>query len=122
MKSAYYAFHDGEGRIVGAFFGKPGEVDRNRPAGTTAVSVGHMPNAATDYISNGELVARPPQDAVLNGLVLSSLPDPCDVVIEGATYPVTGGTVTLEFGLPGDYTVTVIAFPFLDTDFTVTAP
>lgn len=122
MKAGHYLYYDTAGRIVGAAFCLPTDAARNAPPGTGWIASNHAPEPATEWVDDGALAARPAQDSTLTGLVLASLPDPCEVVIEGDRYPVTGGTVTLSFGLPGTYAVRVEAFPWLDADFEVTAP
>lgn len=72
------------------------------------------------WIDKGEVAERPDSPAVLAGSVLSQLPAPCTVWINGAAYLCTDTSAQLDFTYPGTYHVRVEAFPFLDATFTVT--
>jgi len=58
----------------------------------------------------------------INGLELSNLPSPCIVTVEDQRVEVTGGTITLEFDVPGEYSVTLEAPKHLQTIIQVTQP
>jgi len=74
-------------------------------------------------------LATPPDKttALADGVDLVSftgLPNPTDYEITGpaaATGTTTTGALQFTFDFPGDYTVTIKAFPYLDQVFTVTA-
>lgn len=58
----------------------------------------------------------------VNGLELSNLPSPCIVTVEDQRVEVTGGTIILEFDVPGEYSITLEAPKHLQTIIQVTQP
>lgn len=77
--------------------------------------------------SAGELAERQPMSpsqAISEGvLVLSALPDPCEVRVEGQVERVTGGSVTIEFDLPGRYLISLgDSVPFLPQTLEINIP
>jgi len=122
-RPTHYAWHDATGRIVKLAYCLPAERAANDKPGCEWIDTGTAEaDPARQYINDGALADRPLQATTRDGLVLADLPDPCEVLIEGTSYPVTGGTVTLEFGLPGTYAVRVEAWPYQPMTFEVTAP
>jgi hypothetical protein len=77
-------------------------------------------DADRHYITNGVAHPRPANPVTLTGTTLSNLPVPCVVRINASEYSCTDGTATLNLTLAGTYTVTIVAFPFLDAVFTIT--
>lgn len=82
------------------------------------VFVGNV-DGRTQYVRDGHRHARPANPALLVGLELTQLPMPCEVVINDKTYPCGGGRATVNFNLPGQYRVRIVAFPFLDALFEI---
>lgn len=75
----------------------------------------------THYVLDGEVALRPANPAALAGMVLSGLPIPSTVTINGITYGVDDGTLEMSFPRAGSYSITVTSpFPFLDASFTHT--
>ena len=74
------------------------------------------------YVSNGEVLDRPVNPATASGMTLLNVPVPATLLIGREIYDVTESTVELEFNLPGTYTVKVIAWPYLDKEFTIENP
>jgi hypothetical protein len=110
-----FARYDDTGRILAT---------GSMPAAMLALQDGniYVGTADTDrhYVANGVAHPRPPNPAALTGATLSNLPVPCVIRINASEYPCADGTATLNLTLAGIYTVTVIAFPFLDAVFTIT--
>ncbi|MCY0916238.1 hypothetical protein [Massilia antarctica] len=75
----------------------------------------------THYVRDGHKHVRPESSALLAGRDLTRLPMPCEVVINDKTYPCGEGCATLNFNLPGLYSVRIVAFPFLDALFEIQA-
>lgn len=73
----------------------------------------------TQMVVNGVVQDRPANPTTLNGAVLSNVPVPAVVVINGASYSTNESTVELGLTM-GTYAVKVEAFPYLDKQFTVT--
>lgn len=75
----------------------------------------------THYEVDGVLSLRPEQLTVLSGFTLRNLPEPCQVIINGIPYEVNTKTLELEFDEPGTYSIKIVAFPYLDKEFTIEA-
>lgn len=76
-------------------------------------------SANTHYVNSGVTVERPSSPAILTGMVLSQLPNPSTVIINGISYTVTEGTAELEFDYPGTYKVLVESWPHLNKEFII---
>jgi hypothetical protein len=75
----------------------------------------------TDYVVNKAVLPRPVTPATLTGTVLSNLPNPSTVTINGTAYTVTDGELDMTFPNAGTYAITVSSpFPYLDASFTHT--
>jgi hypothetical protein len=74
----------------------------------------------TDYIVAGVKTARPVSPVTLAGTTLSNVPVPAKVRVNAMFYDTTDSTVELTLPALGTYSITVIAFPYLDKSFTVT--
>lgn len=70
------------------------------------------------YALNGEAVERPVCPSVLTGLVLSDLPVPSVIDINGTRYDSDESIVELDLGT-GSFKITIIAWPYLDGVFNV---
>lgn len=77
----------------------------------------HDPEAV--YVKNGEALARPVQNTILDGHTLMHLPIPCIVRINESDYDCDDSTAELVLDQNTTYTVTVIAWPFIDREFTI---
>lgn len=90
----------------------------------------------THYFVDGQPIDRPAQQTGIDvttidvaadeAATLSGLPDPCLVTVSSPatgteTVAVTGGELTLSVGVPGEYAVTVEAFPHLPWETVVHA-
>lgn len=67
-----------------------------------------QPNQYVDLLS-GKIVNKLILAPLVTGLLVTGLPSPCEVTIEGETTEVIGGEVTFDFSLPGTYFVEVAA-------------
>lgn len=73
----------------------------------------------TEYVLDRTIVPRPPCPASFAGSVLTGLPVPCTLTINGQVYDVTEATVTLDFPHPGLYEIRVACWPYLNATFSV---
>ena len=97
----------------------------------TEDSVEGIPRLEYDYVIDNIITPRPAQQTTLsnapviaNGIdstAIQQLPIPCTVSMNGEVYEVTDGLLELSFDTPGEYQVTVTAFPYLDKTFTIEA-
>lgn len=87
----------------------------------TLVAEGEIGSHYVD-VATKSVHPRLPGPAVLTGTTLTNLPDPCRLLIDAASYEVTGGVAELSFPQPGTYRITVASVPYLDQIFTVTIP
>ncbi|OHC66974.1 MAG: hypothetical protein A3H93_18090 [Rhodocyclales bacterium RIFCSPLOWO2_02_FULL_63_24] len=118
--ATYYLWYDAAGRIVRLAYCLPAEREANGRADLPYVAHPIAADPERYWVEGGAVALRPMQVTALNGLTLASLPDPCEIAIDGVRYPCTGGTATLSFGQPGTHRVRVEAFPFLPAEFEVT--
>lgn len=111
-----FAKYDDEGRILAT---------GSMPESMLELQEGNIYVGTVDplreYIADGVAAPRPVNPAALSGTTLTNLPVPCVIQINDSQYPCSDATATLRFAQVGTYTVTVIAFPYLDARFTVTA-
>lgn len=83
--------------------------------GSLVLGIGHP---ETDYVADGAILARPANPAVLTGTVLSGLPNPSTVMINGVAYTVTDSELDMTFPNAGTYAISVRSpFPYLDAAF-----
>lgn len=90
----------------------------------------------THYLVDGVPIERPAQSAAIDvdtiivkeqeTATISGLPDPCIAEISNADtgyqkVTVEGGTLEFQVAIPGDYAITISAFPFLPWDTTIHA-
>jgi hypothetical protein len=77
-------------------------------------------NVMVDDVPIDVVVPRPVNPTTLSGTTLSNVPVPARIRINSTYYDTNEATA--ELGLPAlsTYTVTVMAFPYLDKTFTVT--
>lgn len=74
-------------------------------------------DGSTQYVLNGVKTQRPANPARRQGACLVNLPAPCTIQINGTPYACADTTAALSFTYPGEYRVTVSAFPYLDAQF-----
>lgn len=83
------------------------------------------------FVNNEEIAIRPSNPATISALILSadsidsitisSLPIPCNVTIDDATYEVTDGSFEFSTPLIGEYVIKLESFPYESKEFLVTA-
>jgi hypothetical protein len=88
-------------------------------------------NSATQYISDGEVVARAALTATWSSetvaadgtteVVLSTLPAPCTVYIDGEAVIVDDGSLEFSAGTAGEYNVRVNEAAYLEKEWTIDA-
>ena len=72
------------------------------------------------YVHEGEIVPRPENPTILDGLSLKNVPENSVIWIDSEFYECKdGGTVDLSFNMAGTYVVRVESFPYLDKEFTI---
>ena len=77
------------------------------------------PPLPTHYVANGAVVPRPANPTTIAGTILSNVPVPAVVSINGTPFATADASVDLGLTLMGTYKVVVKAFPYLDKTFTV---
>lgn len=119
MNVTEFVIHDTEGRIL--MYGRASEVEVEATAAIRAGATGYVKGrgeTATHYVVGEEVVDRPTNPAQLAGGTLTCLPTPCSVWINGVEYPCDEDYADLGFDQVGRYQIKVVAFPFLDVEFT----
>ena len=111
-------YEDTTGQILSIFSGPEEEVINYLREGVSAIEGdGHF---TTHFVNNGEVLERQPLPYILDGLVLSGLPQDTQLIIGEHTYTVTDGVAELAFEYPGTYTVQLRCFPYISADLEVT--
>lgn len=70
------------------------------------------------YVVNGTVKERPTQNTMLTGNILTNLPTPCVITINGTRYECNDTKAELEFNQPTTYVVCVEAWPYKDLKVT----
>lgn len=80
-----------------------------------AVFVGYA-NDTLQYIDilTAAVMSKPQMSPVVDASTISGLPSNCIVIVEGQQVSVTGSEITLEFDVPGTYSVLLRAPCYLD--------
>ncbi|UIF90843.1 hypothetical protein [Cupriavidus sp. UYPR2.512] len=118
--NSQYAVYNGAGRILryGSCPEEMVQIQANHPG--ESVIVGACDDLR-HYVAGGEILERPENTATLIGTILTGLPVPCTIIIDGQRYGHDESAVELDL-LAGEHTITVEAFPVLDATFTVSVP
>ena len=70
------------------------------------------------YVLDGAIAARPANPTILTDTLLNGLPQPCTIAINGTVYHCADDHADLSLP-PGEYRITVSAWPYLDANFTL---
>lgn len=119
----HFVFFDGDGRIHSIAHMQVIVVEQQ--AQTIGLSFARVPEPVSleeNYVSAGEVIARPDCPATLEGSQLTGLPVPSVITINGVAYPCEDDSAELEFDQPGSYQVVVSAWPYRDKEFTIENP
>lgn len=83
------------------------------------------------HFETNMILPRPKNPAVISSLtlnpdgldvvVISGLPVPCTLTVEGSSYEVTDSEFEFTADMPGAYKITAEAFPYLPLEWEVTA-
>lgn len=112
------SFYNTRGEITYELIGDEAGIEANKQRATDPWVEGAW-FGKPYYVSSGEVVPRPENPAVLSIQTLNNVPVPAQVIINGVSYETTESVVELEFTQPGTYVVKVVAWPYLDKEFTI---
>jgi hypothetical protein len=111
------SFYNSRGEFTGTLGGDPGFVEVTKQM-TESLWVDGNWDRRTHYVVDGAATLRPACPATIDGMVLTGLPVPCVLDINGINYDVEQSEVELDLGA-GSFVIKVIAFPYLDGVFNV---
>jgi hypothetical protein len=124
--TSHISFYDSTGKITGMASAQPAVMGMLKEHSVD------IPNAQLFvegewfgkdvYIVGGVVTDRPQCTATLSGNTLSGLPVPCEIKVNGSAYACGESSATLEFNQPGTYAIKVIAWPYLDGEFSIVNP
>ena len=117
----YISYYDETGRITGMSYSQPSTMPMIKECTTDPFVNGNWFGKDV-YVLNGEVVDRPENPTTLVGQVLENVPVPATVIINGTNYETNVSRVELGFSQPGTYAVKVVAWPYLDKEFSVENP
>jgi hypothetical protein len=72
------------------------------------------------YVVSDQIVPRPTFTETVSGTVITGLPNPTTVVVNGTTTVVTDGEANLAFKQTGTYFVQLYSFPYVEKTIEVT--
>lgn len=119
MKIMSWLFYDDEGRIRMVAVLPEGDAELTAQANGLRALAAHG-DPEEDFVRGGEVLKRPACPARLVGDELRGLPVPCTILIDDVGYPCDTPDAELVFTQPGEYTVRVQAWPYMDGVFEVT--
>lgn len=109
-------FYSPNGFIVGSVKGDLSIVDFSQWDGFDSIE--GFAESEKSYVLNGVLTERPQNPAVLNGNIISGIPVPGDLWIDGVKYKITEDTV--EISMPSTTRPVLLeCFPYLPITFEV---
>lgn len=111
-----YIEHDDTGRIVGQMILAESDAIQMRASGHKLIRSDKDP--AAHYVRDGMLVPRPTMGCKREGNVLTNLPRPCMIMINSTGYQCEDGRAELHFQHPGTFQVRIVAWPYIDQEFT----
>lgn len=91
------------GAIISTLTGSDFEIRANAPPNSAYVEGTY--DYTRYYITGGVAVEKKTMVIQLNGNVISGLPNPTTVYVEGSQYVVTDGVFEFSSNLPGPYTI-----------------
>ena len=115
------SFYNNRGEITGVVSGDPCVVTTTKELSEALWVDGDYYNKPV-YILNGQVVDRPENPTTVSGQILENVIVPTTVIINGVSYESNESTVELEFNQPGTYTVKIVAWPYLDKEFSFENP
>ena len=118
--SKNYVEHDEQGRII-AHWKVPDDIyDLNKYEKQLIKGVGQ---ADTHYVDTSDMSIkeRPTQLTAWYSNKLLRLPAPCEIVIDGISYPCSDVSAELDLEPNSTYHVVVKAFPYIDWESTIEA-
>jgi hypothetical protein len=125
--------HDADGRITQGLSGamNPDDLNDLRARGFSFVVAPDNASQATNYVVDGQLVARPVADIRITKTefpankraraTITGLPDPCTLFIDGEPVAVDGGRLELTADMPATYSIAFDQFPFMPWSAEITA-
>ncbi len=87
--------------------------------GDVRLILGEVSDIDAYYIQSGAPALRPPCPANLVGTTLTDLPVPSMIIINGKAYACEDATAQINLDQPGQYRVSVKAWPYLDGEFEI---
>lgn len=124
----YVVFKSDDGRIVRECQGLRTNADSRAGQDSWLEVQGDVENVFDHYVTAGRLALKEPQSTTLEAttgqVVVSNIPAAATVYCQGQFEHTTGANVTIEFDLPGDYTISVVTDSprWLDFEQEVTVP
>lgn len=112
------SFYETDGRIVSQLSGDEVVIDSTKE-NTKDLWIDGEWSGQTHYVLDGKATQRPINPATLDNLTLSNLPVPCKISINGTEYDIDESEVELDLPMVNEYLIRVIAFPYLDAEFTI---
>lgn len=108
------------------YFGEDGFINHSRtiysdidPDPEDGIIVPREVKPSIEYYANGEILLKPESPITVDGCVLTNIPNPTTITVDGVSYVITDYSLELEFDTPGTHKIYIHGFPFLDKEFTI---
>lgn len=109
-----YIIYNEEGRINKNITSPSDMVEVQLAEGESYLESPEVVDDELFYVSNQSIIERPSFSESIVGTVISNLPIPTTIKVEGRTYEVLDGVAELSFSMPGAYRVSLYSFPYKD--------
>lgn len=116
----YIIYNTASGAIARSVHCLPADIDLQCSADQSWIE-GPQTDDTLSYIRDGEIVARPDFEIVVNDHEIAGVPAGALLTIEGIDYTADGSIIEFEPSISGTYSIAVKLFPFRDTIIEVQA-
>jgi hypothetical protein len=117
----YISYFDETGKITGTSYSQSATMQMIKALATVPFVDGNWFGKDV-YVLNGAVVDRPINPTTVSGLALESVPVPATVIVNGVSYQTDDSFIEFDFNQPGTYAVKVVAWPYLDKEFSIENP
>ena len=113
-----YIIHNEAGEILRTVSCAPSMIDIQLSTGEDYIE--GTCDDELDFVENGLVADRYTMSATLSGNIITGLPVPCTVSVDGQVFEVPDGILEFSISLPGTYDIICGAVNYLPKEFSVT--
>ncbi|TPN42336.1 hypothetical protein [Mesorhizobium sp. B1-1-6] len=104
--------------------GSPKMVSNGKISQNCDILTDYVANPGDDHVTPRPVLDLPDEISIIaDGVDIKtlSIPDPCDVRLDGEPMTLTGGTLELSSDMPAEYTLELLQWPYIAKTIKVTA-